>query len=52
MLTSHPEENLSQRCRELGADVVFDKANDIEQLVAYCKTLAGGPGSRPLVHKY
>jgi DNA-binding NarL/FixJ family response regulator len=34
--------DLRQKCVELGADAVFDKSNEIDQLIAYC---ADPPGS-------
>lgn len=40
VLTSCTEQGVIQRCRDLGADEVFDKAQDIEKLVAFCRTHA------------
>ena len=37
VFTSYIEEHLLRRCRELGADAVFDKAHDVEKLVNFCK---------------
>lgn len=37
VLTSHNQENLLLRCRELGADEVFDKSHDVEKLVRFCQ---------------
>ena len=37
VFTSCTEEHLLSRCRELGADAVFDKGQDVEKLVAFCK---------------
>lgn len=37
VLTSHNQENLMIRCRELGADEVFDKSHDVEKLVRFCQ---------------
>ena len=37
VLTSYAEEHLLRRCRELGADAVFDKARDVDKLVSFCK---------------
>lgn len=37
VFTSDTEEHLLRRCRELGADAVFDKAHDVEKLVNFCK---------------
>lgn len=33
--------DLRQKCVELGADAVFDKSNEIDQLIAYCSTPPG-----------
>lgn len=49
VLTSHNQENILHHCRELGADEVFDKSNDVEKLVRYCRNHAaslGGAGPR------
>lgn len=40
VLTSFVDEHFRQRCIELGADEVFDKAKDIEKLVDYCRVHA------------
>jgi DNA-binding NarL/FixJ family response regulator len=40
VLTSHSQENLLARCRELGADEVFDKSHDVEKLVRFCRNHA------------
>jgi len=37
VLTSYAQQNVLQRCRELGADAVFDKSQDVEQLVNFCR---------------
>lgn len=37
VLTSHSQENILLRCRELGADEVFDKSHDVEKLVLFCQ---------------
>jgi len=42
--------DLRQKCVELGADAVFDKSNEIDQLIAYCTSAlpsAGGSASAP-----
>jgi DNA-binding NarL/FixJ family response regulator len=43
VLSNHTTQEMRDRCIELGADRVFDKSNEIEQLVMYCKELAGEP---------
>ena len=45
VLTSYTEPGITQRCRELGADEVFDKAQDIEKLVDFCRAHAANLGS-------
>lgn len=40
VLTNYSQENILQRCRDLGADEVFDKAQDVEKLVQFCRTQA------------
>lgn len=45
VLTSFTEPDIYQRCRDLGADEVFDKAQDIEKLVHFCRTHAANLGS-------
>jgi DNA-binding NarL/FixJ family response regulator len=37
VLTSYSQENILHRCRELGADEVFDKSQDVEKLVLFCQ---------------
>ena len=45
VLTDYCQPNLLQRCRELGADEIFDKSREVDRLVEFCKahaqTLAG-----------
>src|SRR5215207_1600086 len=44
VLTSHNQENILHYCRELGADEVFDKSQDVEKLVLYCQAHAASLG--------
>lgn len=37
VLTSYCQHKLMQRCRELGADDIFDKSQDVDRLVDFCK---------------
>ena len=37
VLTSYAQDNVMERCRELGADAVFDKSQDVEELVNFCR---------------
>jgi DNA-binding NarL/FixJ family response regulator len=41
VLSNHTTKEMRDRCIELGADRVFDKSNEIDQLLLYCKELAG-----------
>lgn len=38
VLTNYASPELRARCLQLGADAVFDKSQDIENLVAFCLT--------------
>ncbi len=40
VLTGYCQSNLRKRCRELGADEVFDKSQDVEKLVDFCRNHA------------
>ena len=57
VLTSYCHQNITDRCLQLGADRVFDKSADIEELVAYCQAhadsldgLAQPPSQTGLMH--
>lgn len=39
VLTNHSSRDVRWRCRQLGADAVFDKSTELEALVDYCKQL-------------
>ena len=41
VLSNHATPEMRRKCIDLGADAVFDKSNDIEALLLYCKRLAG-----------
>lgn len=49
VLTSYKHQNITDRCLQLGADKVFDKSGELEELVAFCKAhaneLDAGPPS-------
>ena len=50
VLTDYCQPNLLQRCRELGADEIFDKSQDVDKLVEFCKAHAqslSGSSARP-----
>jgi DNA-binding NarL/FixJ family response regulator len=46
VLTSYSQQNILNRCRDLGADEVFDKSQDVEKLVTYCRVQAAILGSK------
>ncbi len=37
VLTGHAHKQIADRCLELGADMVFNKASELEYLVEFCK---------------
>lgn len=46
VLTNYPSEDIRNACLELGAERVFDKSTDLDELITYCiglaETLPGG----------
>jgi DNA-binding NarL/FixJ family response regulator len=40
VLTNYATPDIRRRCTALGADRVFDKSSDLEDLFAYCEALA------------
>jgi len=47
VLTNYATTDMRRRCTELGADRVFDKSHEIDDLVAYCGQLADGAPTGP-----
>ncbi len=45
VLTSYGEQRVLEHCRTLGADEIFDKSQDVEKLVEYCKMHSTNLGS-------
>lgn len=43
VLTNYATPDMRRRCTQLGADRVFDKSAELEELLAYCAALAGQP---------
>jgi two-component system, OmpR family, response regulator len=41
VLSNYATPDMRKRCEQLGADVVFDKSNEIDALVDYCIALSG-----------
>ena len=53
VLTSYNHPLIADKCKELGADMVFDKSSELDLLVAFCKLHAdklGEIGARPALH--
>jgi DNA-binding NarL/FixJ family response regulator len=42
VLTNYATQEMRRKCLELGADRVFDKSNELDDLVLYCARLADG----------
>ena len=38
VLTNYATDDIRRRCAELGSDAVFDKSNELEQLIDFCST--------------
>jgi DNA-binding NarL/FixJ family response regulator len=47
VLTNYATPDMRRRCADLGADRVFDKSHQLEDLIAYCARLAGGDATVP-----
>jgi DNA-binding NarL/FixJ family response regulator len=47
VLTNYATQDIRQRCAELGADRVFDKSGEIEDLIDYCARIAEGTATVP-----
>lgn len=43
VLTNYATADMRRRCLQLGADRVFDKSAELEELLAYCEALAHQP---------
>lgn len=46
VLTNYATEDIRRRCKVLGAERVFDKSRELEDLISYCADLSGS-GTRP-----
>ena len=42
VLTNYATQEMRKKCLELGADRVFDKSNELDDLLLYCARLADG----------
>jgi DNA-binding NarL/FixJ family response regulator len=47
VLTNYATADMREKCSALGADRVFDKSNDLDELIGYCTRLAGGSTTPP-----
>jgi DNA-binding NarL/FixJ family response regulator len=47
VLTNYATANMRETCQQLGADRVFDKSSELEELLAYCEGLHTGVESAP-----
>lgn len=45
VLTNYATPDIRETCRALGADRVFDKSSELEELIAYCERVAQGGDS-------
>jgi len=39
VLTNYATKDIRERCAELGADAVFDKSNELDELLDYCRNV-------------
>jgi DNA-binding NarL/FixJ family response regulator len=47
VLTNYATAEMREACRRLGADRIFDKSSELEELLAYCERLGRGADSAP-----
>jgi DNA-binding NarL/FixJ family response regulator len=47
VLTNYATTDMRERCMALGADRVFDKSNELEDLIAYCSRIQGASAAVP-----
>lgn len=47
VLTNYATPDMRAKCSALGAHCVFDKSNDLDDLISYCRRLAGGHTEPP-----
>lgn len=47
VLTNYATPDIRQRCTQLGADRVFDKSCELEDLITYCEHISDGTASVP-----
>lgn len=47
VLTNFANPDIRKRCAELGAERVFDKSSELEELISYCVRVADGAATVP-----
>ncbi len=47
VLTNFANPDIRKRCAELGAERVFDKSSELEELITYCARVADGTATVP-----
>ncbi|MES2414530.1 MAG: response regulator [Pseudomonadota bacterium] len=47
VLTNYATTDIRRRCSELGSDAVFDKSNELDQLLEYCNSVTA---ARNIIH--
>ena len=47
VLTNYATPDIRKRCAVLGADRVFDKSSELEDLIEYCSRIADGTATSP-----
>lgn len=52
VLTNYATNDIRRRCAELGSDAVFDKSNELEQLLDYCTDVTAINGRIDPMHIY
>lgn len=45
VLTNYATDDIRRRCSELGSDAVFDKSNELDQLLEYCSSVTASNNS-------
>lgn len=50
VLSNYATQDMRKRCLELGVDAVFDKSNQIDALVDFCRARNAGPGQPQGAH--
>lgn len=49
VLTNYATSDMREKCAELGADRVFDKSSELDELIAYCTRLGESGGADGLL---